>query len=252
MSSDPTIEPGPKSGNAHELDALAPLPRARSGASAVAQANDELALAHDIDDYYARSSAVIRWIERRRLALIAELLEVEPGQRVLEVGCGGGHVLRLFPEAELVGVDVSAVMLGKAKKNLARHHVTLLRGELSELDLPTASFDRLICTEVLEHVVDPRALLAQMRRLLRPTGIAVITLPNDPLIIRLKNAVRRLGLHRVPPLGRVAWGGDKYHLHLWELEQMRELLRPHFTLTAERFAPLAVLPIRCCFRCVPR
>jgi ubiquinone/menaquinone biosynthesis C-methylase UbiE len=223
-----------------------------SGPKSVGQWNDELALEHDIDDYYERSGPVIRWVERRRLALIVQLLALEPGQRLLEVGCGGGHVLRLFPEADAVGVDVSGVMLDKARKTLAQQRVTLHQGELAELGLPRASFDRLICTEVLEHVAEPGALLAEMRRLLRPDGIAVVTMPNDPLIMQLQEAVKRTGLHRLPLFGRVAWGGDKYHLHQWQLEQMRELLRPWFTIAAERFAPLRVLPIRCCFRCLPR
>jgi len=218
----------------------------------VGQWNDELAREHDINDYYERSHPLIRWIERRRLEHIRSLLDVRPGQHLLEVGCGGGHVLRLFPEAELCGVDVSAVMLEKARQNLAGYRVTLHQGELGSIGLAAASFDQVVCTEVLEHVVEPRGVLEHMRRLLRPDGVAVITMPNDPLINRLKQIAYKAALGRRGEAGRVAWGGDRYHLHVWTTAQMRELLRPWFRITAERFAPHSILPIRCCFRCIPR
>jgi SAM-dependent methyltransferase len=73
--------------------------------------NEAFAREHDIDDYYANSSVFIRWIEGRRLNAICRMTAARPGQELLEVGCGGGHVLRLFPEAQSTGVDVSGRML---------------------------------------------------------------------------------------------------------------------------------------------
>ena len=91
--------------------------------------NDRLAREHDIDDYYERSNPIIRYIEQRRLDTIRELVAPRRGERLLEIGCGGGHVLRRFPECRLVGVDVSGEMLAKAKKNLAGFDVELHKGD---------------------------------------------------------------------------------------------------------------------------
>ena len=225
------------------------VPRPGASPAEVARWNDELARAHDIDDYYERSHPLVRLVEARRLRLVRELLAVRPGDRLLEVGCGGGHVLRQFPEAELTGVDPSAVMLAKAERNLRGLGAKLLRGELAELDLPAESFDRVICTEVLEHVVEPERLLAELARLLRPAGRAVITLPNDRLINAAKALVVRSGVARLPGLSRLSWGGDRYHLHVWPLGEMRALLRRHLAIVAEGFAPSRLLPVRCCFAC---
>ncbi len=214
--------------------------------------NDELARAHDIDDYYERSSLPVRLIERRRLQLIVQLVTARAHDRILEVGCGGGHVLRLFPESELTGIDVSGVMLEKAKRNLAGLHPTLLKGELGQHRFADQSFDAVICTEVLEHVVDPEAVLAEMRRLLRPSGGLVVTFPNDHLINGAKTLLRRSGLTRLPPFSRMEWGGDDYHLHVWTIAEMRSLLARYFQVDAARFAPSPALPIRCCFRCLRR
>jgi 2-polyprenyl-3-methyl-5-hydroxy-6-metoxy-1,4-benzoquinol methylase len=211
--------------------------------------NDELAREHPIDDYYAKSPLPIRLIEQRRLAIIRDMVGDVAGLEVCEVGSGGGHVLRMFREAKLTAIDVSDVFLDTARNNLRGYDVSFVKGEVDKLDLEPAKFDRIICTEVLEHTADPAAILRSIARLLRPSGVAVITVPNDPLILRLKRAVR------LTPIGwvlrnKIEWGGDKYHLHCWTPSQFRELLVEHFQVTEYQAAPHAALPIRACFRCV--
>lgn len=213
--------------------------------------NDRLAREHPIDDYYDRSPLPIRLIERRRLALIREMLGPCESLDLAEIGSGGGHVLRMFPGARITAIDVSDVFLDVARRNLAGYDARFVKGEVDKLDLPPASFDRIICTEVLEHTVDPEAILAAIARLLRPGGVAVITVPNDPLILRLKGAVRRT------PIGyllrdRIRWGGDEYHLHRWTPDDFSRLLERHLRVTERRAAPHDALPIRACFRCVSR
>ena len=229
------------------MDAI--MPTATPTISDVERWNDAFAREHDIDDYYARSSFLIRWIERRRLACIREMAASKANDRVLEVGCGGGHVLRMFPHCDLTGVDVSGEMLLKAERNLRGYRARLLKGELHELDLPDAAFDIVICSEVLEHALDPEAILREIRRLVRPAGRVIVTFPNDHLVNRLKALVRRTGLTVLPPFRRISWGGDQYHLHVWTVGEMRELLSRCFTVNSARFAPSRFLPVRCCFAC---
>ncbi|AUX26499.1 3-demethylubiquinone-9 3-methyltransferase [Sorangium cellulosum] len=213
--------------------------------------NDRLAREHPIDDYYERAPLPIRLIERKRLAILRDMLGDCAGLELAEVGSGGGHVLRMFPRARITAIDVSDVYLDTARKNLAGYDVRFLKGEVDKLDLPAASFDRIVCTEVLEHTVDPPAILAAMARLLRPTGVAAITVPNDPLIARLKRVLRG-----TPVLGRllgdrIRWGGDAYHLHQWTPAQFGRLLSRYFHVVERRAAPYDALPIRACFRCAP-
>lgn len=211
--------------------------------------NDRFALQHDIDDYYSRSSPLIRWVEGRRLAAIRRLLAATAEHRILEVGCGGGHVLRMFPQSKLTGVDVSGQMLAKAQRNLDGCRARLLKGELHEVGLGDGEFDRVICTEVLEHTVDPDQVLSEIRRVLHPDGRVVITFPNDHLIHRVKHVLRSSGVWRLPVFGRIAWGGDEYHLHVWTPREMAKLLGRHFVVERSRFVPAQWFPIRCCFVC---
>jgi SAM-dependent methyltransferase len=213
--------------------------------------NDRLAREHPIDDYYARSPLPIRVIEQRRLALIRRMVGDASGLDLAEVGSGGGHVLRMFPRARITAIDVSDVFLETARKNLLGYDARFVKGEVDKLDLPRESFDRIICTEVLEHTVDPNAILATLARLLRPTGVAVITVPNDPLILRLKGYVR------MTPIGfalrnKLNWGGDVYHIHRWTPDEFESLLSKHFRVEERASAPVDQVPIRVCFRCTPK
>jgi len=157
----------------------------------------------------------------------------------------------VHPPSGPTAIDVSDAYLSIARRNLAGYQVRLVKGEVDKLDLPPAQFDRIICTEVLEHVVDPDAVLGAIARLLRPSGVAVITVPNDPLIGRIKEVVRR------SPAGwalrdRIEWGGDTFHLHQWTPDAFARLLGRHLTVTTQRHAPFDRVPIRSCFRCVAR
>lgn len=213
---------------------------------------DAFAREHDIDDYYARSGFLIGYIEKRRLRIIERMMSARKGDAILEVGCGGGHVLSLFKQAKLTGVDVSGEMLAKARRNLAGYDFELKKGDIADVELADASFDGIVCTEVLEHVVDPEHVLRNIQRLVKPTGRVVITFPNDSLINGLKDVVRKSGLTALPPFKRVAWGGDHFHYHVWSIREMRALLSRYFSVVEAEFAPSAALPIRCCFLCVPR
>jgi 2-polyprenyl-3-methyl-5-hydroxy-6-metoxy-1,4-benzoquinol methylase len=209
---------------------------------------DRLQRDHPIDDYYARAPLLIRLIERRRLAIIERLLGDVSGLDLGEVGCGGGHLLRRFPQARLTAIDPSGLALESARNQLRGYDVRFLHGAVEDLALGSASFDRVVCSEVLEHTLDPELVLQTIARLLRPGGVAVITVPNDPLIRRLK------ALARFPPVcffvrGKLDWGGQDYHAHEWTPAAFEQVLSRHFDVVERDAAPSPILPIRACFKC---
>jgi len=225
---------------------------AGSAASAVggdpAAINDRLAHEHPINDYYDHSPFFIRWIEQARLKIIRDMVGEATGLRIIEVGSGGGHVLRMFRGARLTAVDVSSAFLATARENLAGYGAELIHGDVVKLGLREGGYDRVICTEVLEHTTDPQSILAEMARLLAPDGRAVITVPNDPLIEDLKTFVRRTPVGYM--LGdRVNWGGDQYHIHKWRSAEFARILEQFFVVERQSFAPFRRLPIRACFLC---
>jgi phosphatidylethanolamine/phosphatidyl-N-methylethanolamine N-methyltransferase len=112
-----------------------------------------------------------------RVAAI-DLLEIKPGNRVLEVGVGTGLNLPLYPRGcDVTGVDISEEMLRKAEERVRTYGMTntrLMVMDGSKLDFPDNSFDRVIATYVISAVPDPVKTLLEMRRVCKPSGHLVI------------------------------------------------------------------------------
>ena len=207
----------------------------------VAERSDLVARAHPGDAYYREAAWPIRLVEQRRLAIISRMAGDTRGRRVLEIGCGAGHVLRLFPDAALTGVDVSTVALAAAAANLDGYDVALVPDDAETLLSVEGRYDVVICSEVLEHLDRPDQALARIASLLAHGGRALITVPNEPLVRVARAACR--------PFMRVDWGGEVNHLHTWSPRRFEPFLRQHLAIEEVAFAPGRLAPIRCCYRC---
>ncbi len=116
-----------------------------------------------------RLELILRW---GRLALAA------PVGRILVDGCGVGMYVRaLLPYADTVdGIDIEAEHLAIAARNVPTAALSLAVCE--QLPYPDGVFDLVLSHEVLEHVQDDRLAAAEMARVLKPGGRAVIFAPN--------------------------------------------------------------------------
>jgi len=107
-------------------------------------------------------------------------LALQPGERVLDVGAGPGLLAALIadtvgPGGLVCGVDISAPLLAAARSQCAgRPQLRFAEGDATRLPADDAAFDVAISTQVLEYVADVDAALAEMQRVLRPGGRAVI------------------------------------------------------------------------------
>jgi 2-polyprenyl-3-methyl-5-hydroxy-6-metoxy-1,4-benzoquinol methylase len=139
---------------------------------------------HQLDDVTIRSRyerlghrrGLGRAFARRVVALAGR-----PGQRVADIGCGTGELLRelaaMWPASELVGVDFAASRLLTAAA--AAPPVTLVDADLgAPLPFGDGAFDTVFCTEVLEHLKNPVGALREMRRVLTPGGRLTLSVPN--------------------------------------------------------------------------
>jgi len=108
------------------------------------------------------------------------------GKRVLDVGCGGGLLSEAMAQR---GADVTGIDLGQATIEVAGLHalesgakVRYLRESAEEHAAQApASYDIVICMEMLEHVPDPRSVLQALRTLVKPTGHVVLSTLNRTL-----------------------------------------------------------------------
>ncbi|HET8686114.1 MAG TPA: class I SAM-dependent methyltransferase, partial [Methanosarcina sp.] len=92
--------------------------------------------------------------------------------KVLEVGVGTGRNLKYYPaDCSVTGIDISAGMLGKARKKArGMKNITLLLMDAEHLEFPDHSFDYVVTTFVLCSVPDPVKALKEVRRVLKPSG----------------------------------------------------------------------------------
>ncbi|MEM9620425.1 MAG: class I SAM-dependent methyltransferase [Pseudomonadota bacterium] len=117
-----------------------------------------------------------------------EHLNLRPGERVLDLGCGEGrHAISayLLADVHVVGIDISAADLATAQNRLQEFPAkpaqqatcTFIHASGFALPFEDNSFDKVICAEVLEHIPDYRAVLAEIRRVLKPGGIFATSVP---------------------------------------------------------------------------
>jgi SAM-dependent methyltransferase len=152
-----------------------------------------------------------------------------PGRRVLDLGCRDGALTQAYAAGnEIVGVDADREALAEAEKLGIETHWA----DLDEpLPFDDGSFDVVVAGELLEHLRDPRRVVAEVRRVLRPGGTFVASVPNA---YRLKNRLRFL-IGRKPE-------DDPTHLQMFSAGEVRALLagfdEPRLHFIAGRLVPL--------------
>ena len=171
-------------------------------------------------------------------AVLARIDGLEPSM-VVDLGCGTGQLtqrlIRGFPDANIVGVDLSDGMLTEAAVRLRQvgsDDQPLVRADALQLPFAPSSIDLVVCTESFHWYPDQAAALAELARVLNPGGrlliasIATVTGAGDRVLREVTSAGGRtiralpphrmrellaksgfevISQHRVPRLGLIAW-----------------------------------------------
>lgn len=113
--------------------------------------------------------------------LFSRLFALRRSDHFLDVGCGEGYYTTpLARQAGFtVGADLSQSVLRvfAGLRNFPRGRIGLVNGDVEHLPFPDRSFDKILCSHVLEHVLDDRAVLAEIHRLLKDDGRAILAVP---------------------------------------------------------------------------
>ena len=211
--------------------------------------NEKMVKKYDPDSFHHHHNPLIRFIESKRLRSIFKMMDIEKDDLVIEIGCGAGNIIEKAPSGELFGTDISPSILSKAKHKL-NQKVHLFLADAQNLPCKDQVFTRVICSEVLEHILDPSTALNEIARILKIQGIAIISIPNESLINRMKSIVIRLGIFKwlfqkkgdyqeMPERME-----DEWHLHTFTLEEWFQLFGKRFKATRLKKIPFPGLPLR--------
>jgi SAM-dependent methyltransferase len=107
--------------------------------------------------------------------LLKELLDLRPGELLLDAGCGAGHQLRYFldgSDASGLGVDASPAALDLVRQRFPELAVS--QQDLRSLELADASVDKIVCFNVIEHIDGQDQVMQEFQRVLKPGGVLVM------------------------------------------------------------------------------
>lgn len=185
---------------------------------------------------------------KRRAKRVLEELELKNNDKILEIGCGDGFYLHLINnqgfKLQLFGIDNDPNALISARKNLPDGKVKLIESNAERLPFTKSFFDKIIMSEVIEHVSDDRKVLKETYRVLKPGGFLLLTTPHtdypffwDPVNWLLQHT---FGLH----IKEGFWAGIwNQHLRLYKREEIKDKLeKSGFKLDSIELLTLWCLP----------
>jgi SAM-dependent methyltransferase len=168
-----------------------------------------------------------------KLAYLPKVIDFRAyrGQRLLEIGCGIGTDLVRFARAgaRVAGIDLSDTALGLARRNMALHgfrDAVFALGDGAALPVADASVDVVYAHGVLQYSADPRGIVCEAQRVLRPGGTAVFMVYNRVSWLMALSKVMKVGLEHEDAPG----------LRMYSIGEFRALL--------EGFAQVSIVPER--------
>ena len=133
---------------------------------------------------------------------IARALTMAEGRKILDLGCSLGHYsYRLASEGhQVVGVDVDENCVEIARKIHQHPELSFAHTDGRVLEFDDGSFDCVLLLEVLEHTFNPRGLIAEIHRVLKPGGCLIVSVPNASsyhtlartLLLNIKSYYRKM------------------------------------------------------------
>jgi ubiquinone/menaquinone biosynthesis C-methylase UbiE len=164
---------------------------------------------------------------RRRAVTLLDHLDLHDGETVLDCGCGMGvymMMMRRLRDVTIVGVDGDLGRLAWAEREGVP--AQLSRVDIHKLPFASGSFDKVLMSEVLEHLADDRAAMREVYRVLKPGGVLALSVPhaNYPLLWDpINKTLEALGITPFRSAGPIT-GLWSNHWRLYRPSELRDVI----------------------------
>lgn len=154
------------------------------------------------------------FLHRNRSKIITQLIRqnLPKTGKCLDIGCGTGFITRHLPPGS-IGLDINPRNLEKAKKYVPQ--ITFIEGDAEKTNFSDRSFDLVVCTEVLEHLPNPTKVITEIKRVIKPNGILLGSVPTNSFIWKLRF------------LSKTCGAKEPYHKH-YPKSEITNLLKNNF------------------------
>ena len=164
---------------------------------------------------------------KRRAGRIIEGLNPKDGDRIVDLGCGTGYYLFLLAnlgvKLNLTGFDYDGKAINEARSSIYGKDIKFITGDLHKMPFKDKSFDKVVMSEVLEHVENDERVLQEAHRILKPNGVLAISVPsiNYPFLWDPTNWVLQhfFGTHIKKGFFSGIWNN---HLRLYSIQVLKK------------------------------
>lgn len=138
---------------------------------------------------------------RHKWSVLQKIINNKKIKTILDVGCASGtftnQLTQLFPKAKIHGVDIYYPAIKFAQQKYPQ--INFMVADAHQLPFKKNTFDLIICYETIEHVVDPKRVLLEIKKVLRKDGTAIVAMDSGSWLFRV-----------------VWWFWEKTKGHVWQ------------------------------------
>lgn len=211
---------------------------------------------YDPEIYHTKSNLIVKIIITMMIRVMVKMLHLKDRDQMLELGCGAGNILEKIPSVKnLIGMDISLKLLNRANIRCG-DKIKLIAGDVEILPFQNNSFDKILCTEVIEHLLFPEKCLSEMVRVAKDKAIIVITTTDEDFLNKVKSLAWKIGIQKLlfrgngyKPEKRM---DDEWHLHAFNPQKFSRLLNKYFNIVKVTYVPSYFLPIQIIVKCTKK
>ena len=170
------------------------------------------------------NNPLIKFEENQRRAIILSMVGKVNGQVIADVGCEEGYNAKKLIQdcSKIYCIDIDEDLLNIAKNKINDHKAEFIQSDAQDIKLANNSVDLAISSHVLEHLPSQQKGFDELVRITKPGGKIVINVPNEVVVLKLKNILKSLKMDFL--LGKLNTGLAPGHLHIFNKNMLLNII----------------------------